>query len=688
MRLSLYWLACLCVYTSMAWSQAPNPMSLVDFLSLEQIVTVDSAPDGSTTIYSKVSANWKANARVEHLWARRGDGPFFQLTNGTSSEKNGRISPNGQWVAFLAKRATDKAAQLYVISVNGGEALRLTSHPTAVQTLAWGDDSTQLFFSAPDSRKTERQQRARIGDDLIRVDSDHAHHHIWSINALGGEAQRLTGGAFSTAVMHIQGGRILHSRQASPLLNDWPTSDLWIMDLDGGNAQRLTSNTILESEARLSPDGQSVAFIARALSAEGTTDYAAGDGYYNPKVFTLAISGNKPAALHGADFRGAALSIRWHRDGDALFVRANIGLSDQLYKLSLTTGDMERLTAGKQSLTDWAYSQESDSHIIVAASDISPGSLYKIQDRALESLTPDHASLESKFLIPKSERVIWTGEDGVEVDGILVYPLGYQKGQRYPLVVQTHGGPASSDQWGNYHPFNYRPVLAAQGFAVFTPNYRGSTGYGDAFLRDMVGGYFRHAHKDVLRGIDQLIERGIADPERLIKMGWSAGGHMTNKLVTVTDRFAAASSGAGAANWLSMVAQSDLRFLRSAWFGGTPWQENAPIETYWEHSPVKDVRRITTPVLFMVGAADERVPPAQSLEMFRAMKSLGLTAELYMAPGEGHGWSKLSHRLLKANLELEWFARHALDSAYIWEQPPTVARGIAPRSAIQLNPSR
>ena len=138
-------------------------------------------------------------------------------------------------------------------------------------------------------------------------------------------------------------------------------------------------------------------------------------------------------------------------------------------------------------------------------------------------------------------------------------------------------------------------MLAGKGYVSLQPNYRGSTGYGDAFLRDMVGHYFQNAHLDVMAGVDELIRRGIADPDRMVKMGWSGGGHMTNKIVTFTDRFKAASSGAGAAHWVSMYAQSDIRTYRTPWFGGTPWQKDAPIDAYWNNSPLKDVANVKTP---------------------------------------------------------------------------------------------
>jgi dipeptidyl aminopeptidase/acylaminoacyl peptidase len=281
------------------------------------------------------------------------------------------------------------------------------------------------------------------------------------------------------------------------------------------------------------------------------------------------------------------------------------------------------------------------------------------------------------FDLPRQEAVRYPGEDGVEVEGILYYPLGYEPGRRYPLIVHTHGGPRSSDKfefggWGTY-----TQVSTALGYAVFKPNYRGSTGYGDDFLRDMVGHYFQQAHLDVMAGVDHLIAKGIADGDRMAKMGWSGGGHMTNKIITHTDRFKAASSGAGASNWISMYAQSDTRIQRTPWFGGTPWQEDAPIDLYWGHSPLKDIHKAKTPTLVLVGSNDERVPPPQSVEIYRALKANGVETRLYMAPREPHVWRELRHELFKINVELDWFERHVRGRAYEWAVAPADRERVA-----------
>jgi len=282
-------------------------------------------------------------------------------------------------------------------------------------------------------------------------------------------------------------------------------------------------------------------------------------------------------------------------------------------------------------------------------------------------------ALARDFALPRQERVEWKGADGATVEGLLFFPIDYQPGQRYPLVVQMHGGPAESDKFGAGAGLlqNYFPVLAAKGYAVLRPNYRGSAGYGNPFYRDVVGGYFRNQQLDVMAGVDLLIRQGIADPARLVAMGWSAGGHLTNKLITMTDRFKAASSGAGVADWISMYAQTDTRASRTLWFGGTPWQRDAPIAAYWTHSPLKDVADVKTPTLFFVGENDARVPMAQSEEMYRALVSNRVPTHLYVAPREPHQWSGLHHLLFKANAELEWFERYARGRPYTWETAPS-----------------
>jgi dipeptidyl aminopeptidase/acylaminoacyl peptidase len=362
----------------------------------------------------------------------------------------------------------------------------------------------------------------------------------------------------------------------------------------------------------------------------------------------------------------------WSRDGRSIFFIANTGVRSELFRVDVVSQALTQLTRGDHALVQWHYLPGADEHVFGIDERENPGDVHVLPGGGG---TPKRVSrvydyLAREFRLPRQEAVRWKGEDGVEVEGLLFYPLDYEAGRKYALAVQTHGGPAASDKFGFGQWSEYVPVLASKGYFVLQPNYRGSTGYGDDFLRDMVGHYFRQAHLDVMTGVDGLIAKGLVDGDRMVKMGWSGGGHMTNKIITHTDRFKAASSGAGAVNWISMYAQSDVRIYRTPWFGGTPWQEDAPIDVYWNNSPLKDIYKVKTPTIILVGEKDVRVPPPQSVELYQALKSNGVPTHLYVAPREPHGWRELRHELFKVNVELDWFEKYCMGREYVWETAP------------------
>ncbi|MEZ5288620.1 MAG: prolyl oligopeptidase family serine peptidase [Vicinamibacterales bacterium] len=485
---------------------------------------------------------------------------------------------------------------------------------------------------------------------------------------MDGETERLTDGDFSV-IQYTQSpdrSRTAMTRTSSPLLEFSHLAEVWISDAAGGDARQLTSgNRVSEGSLGISPDNTQVLFRAGANEAM--------EGYHNGKLFVV------PAACGGATRMvtpaGAAYdmsSASWSDDGRAIYFVANMGVHDEIFRLDPATRTARRqLTEGQHSLAGWTCEGRAGRFVFVRQSPQNPGEVHVAPVAGGDARTgdarlrrPGHAI--SGGLAGGAPHV----EEAGQADGrgaALFYPIGYRDGQRYPLIVATHGGPASSDQFSFGHDAQ---VYAGKGYAVLKPNYRGSTGYGDAFLREMSKGYFKQAHLDVLAGTDAVIAMGVADPDKLVKMGWSAGGHMTNKIITFTDRFKAASSGAGAANWISMYAQSDNREFRTPWFGGTPWQADAPIDLYWNHSPLKDVSRVKTPTIFLVGAEDPRVPMPQSVEMFRALRSNGVPTHLYVAPREGHGWRELRHRLFKLQIEMEWFERWVHGRPYTWEPVP------------------
>jgi dipeptidyl aminopeptidase/acylaminoacyl peptidase len=657
---ALAWLA-------LAWASAePRPMSIVDLINVARISDPQVSPDGTRILYVLSVADWKKNRRVSHVWRIDADGSnAMQMTHGSEGESSPRWSPDGRTIAFVAKRGEDEFDQVYLLPNGGGEARALTRHKSSISRIAWAPGGSALYFTAPEPTTGEEKAREKVKDDVFAFDEEFKQVHLWRASVADGSEMRVTEGDWSVAAYDLSrdGRQIALHRAPSPLYGDGYRGEVWVTDSNGGSAVQITRNEVGESGASLSPDGRQVLF----LSASN----ARFDPYYNDRVF-VAPSGGGAARELASDTPWEVTSARWSKDGRAIYAVANMGVHSELVEIDPGTGRVRALSDGSHSIGGWSFGHAADCHVMTLDTPSGPGEVWRMPAPSgkLVQVTRVHESLARDFKIPRQERVEWRGKDGTKVEGLLVYPVDYEPGQRYPLVVQTHGGPMASDKFGFGYASSYVPVLSGKGYAVLKPNYRGSTGYGDRFLRDMVGGYFRNAHLDVMAGVDHVTAMGVADPERLVKMGWSAGGHMTNKIVTFTGRFKAASSGAGAANWISMYGQSDVRDYRTPWFGGTPWQKDAPIDLYWEHSPLKYVANVTTPTLFFVGEKDLRVPLAQSVEMHRALKANGVPTRLYIAPREPHGWSELRHQLFKANAELEWFETHVTKRPYTKEKAP------------------
>lgn len=652
---------------SAALAQDKRPMSLVDLLEVPNLSDPQVSPDGRQLVYVLGRTDWKANKRIDHLWRVGSDGSgAVQLTYGEEGESSPRWSPDGKWIAFVAKRGESKESQIYLLSNSGGEAEPLTKHETSVSSLSWTPDGSAIYFLVPDPKTGEEKEKEKLKDDVYAFDENFKQRHLWRIGISDRTEKRISEGNHSVLSYRLSqdGKKIAFHRAPSPLIDDEKHGEVWVMDAEGRGAVQLTRNGVAENGAELSPDNSQVLFTSDSNERF--------EPYYNGNIFLVLATGG-PARLAIPDLPYDAGQASWSKGGDAIFFVANTGVRSELFRVSLATRKLEQLTRGDHAVGAWRLSTTAGQHVMTIDEPANAGDVWMMP--ASGQGTPRQVThvfdyLARDFKLPRQEATQWKGADGVTVEGLVYYPLDYQQGKAYPLVVQTHGGPAASDKFGFGRWSSYTQVLAAKGYAVLKPNYRGSTGYGNDFLRDMVGHYFKNAHLDVMAGVDHLIKLGVADPNRLVKMGWSGGGHMTNKIITYTDRFKAASSGAGAANWISMYAQSDVRTYRTPWFGGTPWQENAPIDLYWEHSPLKYIHKVKTPTIVLVGQEDVRVPPPQSVELYRALKSNGVPTRLYIAPREPHGWQELRHELFKMNVELDWFERHAMGREYTWEKAP------------------
>jgi dipeptidyl aminopeptidase/acylaminoacyl peptidase len=642
-------------------------MTILDLIDIPSIGDPQLSPDGDWLLYVESRSDWEENRTISHIFRVDADGSgTVQLTYGKEGQSSPRWSPEGRRVAFTANRDDAEGTQIYLLSSGGGEAVRVTTHETSVSSIAWSPDGAFIYFLASDPLSAEEKKKQEIQDDVFAFDEDYQQTHLWSVEVETGEETRVTEGDFTVAQYSLSrdGTRVAHMRAPSPLFGDFEKAEVWVMEAGGEGGVRLTSDTVPQYGPQLSPDNEWVLF-----TADSNEEF---DFYFNDKIFLVPANGGDARVLI-PDFPYEVAGASWSADGESIVFIANTGVRQEIFRVEASSRKVTQLTQGDHTVGGVSFNPLNGYAAFTIQHRTSPGDVWITNTDAggePQRVTHLFDYLEETFHLPRQEAVQWEGEDGVAVEGLLFYPLEYREGRRYPLIVQTHGGPAASDKFQFGYSSNYIQVLAAKGYFVFKPNYRGSTGYGDPFLRDMVGHYFNQAHKDVMTGVDYLIERGLVDRNRMGKMGWSGGGHMTNKIITYTDRFKAAASGAGASNWISMYAQSDVRVYRTPWFGANPWEENAPIDVYWEHSPLKYVHNVTTPTLILVGEEDLRVPMPQSVEMYRALKALGVPVHLYVAPRQPHGWRELHHRLFKANVEMDWWERWVMEREYEWETAP------------------
>jgi len=654
------------IFLSLIITQNANSqtMSMIDLLNIPSVRDGQLSPDAKSILFVKSTADWKKNKSVNTVWCASTAGDNLrQLTSNIGDFTAPRWSPDGSNILFLSKRGNDKNNQIYVMSISGGEAIRLSSHATAVSSPEWSRDASEIFFLASDEKSDDQKSREKVKDDIYKFEQNYQQRHLWKISTLDGTEQRITEGDFSVSRINLSqdGTKIIHHRGDNPLLDAALKSEIWIMSTEGSDGAQVTDNNNPESDSELSPDNGSILYISWTDEND--------QPYFENNLFIIPAGGGNATQLLG-NFDHEIQQAHWSGDGNSIYFKANLGVHNELFELDLGSGEITQLTDGEHTVGNWQYSATSDQHIMSIRTAHNNGDFWHMAGADTIKITNIYDHLATDFDLPEQDIVSWKGEDGINIEGTIIYPNDYSTGTLYPLVVQTHGGPRAADQWGIFSATSYATVLAARGYLILRPNYRGSVGYGDAFVRDMVGSYFNQSHLDVMAGVDHLIAQGMVDGEKMVKMGYSAGGHMTNKIITYTDRFKAASSAAGAVNWISMYSQSDTRIYRTPWFGGTPWQEDSPIDTYWDHSPLKDIANVTTPTMVIVGGADVRVPKQQSIELYRALKSNGVDTALYIVPREQHGWEELRHRLSKMNVEMTWFEKYVRGLEFEWEVAP------------------
>jgi dipeptidyl aminopeptidase/acylaminoacyl peptidase len=623
----------------------------LESLKYRLVTDVQVSPDGKTVAYvvrDSILEPDKSEYRTQ-IWlstTQAGGKRSWQATSGPSSALRPRWSPDGEWLAFIGKRG-QKTANVWRLPVRGGEAERLTDAPADVSEAAWSPDGRWIAYIAPDGPPADLERREKERDDARVVDEDDRPGRLWLVSvepdAEGRfEGRKLLATGFSVGgspdpaaapdslAFSPDGRTIAFSHTVRPVINEWPSSDISLVDVATGSVRPFAATGAAETSPRFTPDGRFLAYVV-------TDEPPRWAHRENIRLAPLDSSAG-PARTLPPSFDESPRLAGFSADGTTLYFTEAKGVSDLLYAQNLATGAIRALTdegrvvsgANVNTRGTWIgfVRQTATDPSEAWASALSPFTPLRVSD--VNASLPKHA-------LPETRVLSWKGDRGERIEGLLTLPVGYVSGTRYPLLLVIHGGPAGVFKLTHVvMPGAYTTaVFASAGYAVLRPNPRGSSGYGTAFRRanekDWGGGDYR----DLMAGVDAVIAMGIADPDRLGVAGWSYGGFMTAWIITQTDRFKAASIGAPVTDLVSFTGTADIPGFLPSYFGGEFWETDLS-DTYRRHSPMNHVGRARTPALIQHGEDDRRVPISQGYELYNALKRQGVPTKMVTYPRQPH----------------------------------------------------
>ena len=629
------------------------------------------APDGSFFLF----ASNRDGDETQLYMMRHDGGEARKITDAEDGVSGFDFSPDGSWLVYQSGDSGQE--QLYRLAVGNlpdAEPAPLTDGAAGVDQWDFSPDGSRVYFTRPDSFDEDEKKRREEGFTVDIRNAVTPLSSLWSVGvATAAERRETDDPSYSINGFTLSDdGRWIGITGGSPkryernITAQRLYADLYLMDAATGEIERLTDNyEVGESGLTFSPDGRWIAFSA--------PDEMGRYSMTENRVYIREVDDRGGAFRKlGADFDQSSSVGFWSDDSNTIYFNAGVTVTTQLHALDVATGQVRQLTQERAALS---VSRDDDTGtILIGYSDprtpptvfTAPG-VDQVPDRSTRTQLVDANPQLADVAFGEEVEINWRSSDGKMVGGVLVYPVGYEEGRRYPLIVAIHGGPASADVLrfnGGYSA----QVYAGAGYAVLKPNYRGSRNYGNEHRTDIVGDYFTMGYEDIMTGVDHLIAEGIVDGDRLGALGWSAGGHWSNWILTQTDRFKAISSGAGTMNWISMYAQSDVQRNRQFYVGdGFLYEE---FDTYFDQSPLKYIANAKTPTMIHVVEGDPRVPSPQSVELHMALKKLDVPTELFMYPGRSHGIPDPRNRLVKAVSEMAWMDYYVrgIGEKFQWRQ--------------------
>ena len=633
---------------------SPSVLTARDTLRFARVSGPRLSPDGKWVLFTKTIRDMedKDLKTSTQIWRVGIDGQNTrQMTFGEANCSSPAWFPDGMKIAFLSTRGSGQGGEnpkslIFFMYGDGGEAWPETQHKESIQSFQISPDGTKILFIARDCLSEEEENKRKVKDDAEVVDESFRMSHLWIYDIGSKESKRLTEGSFtvSDAQWSPDSKQIVFVSRPNTKNDDSWNSDLWVVGSEGGKPSKLFDNPGTDVNPRWSPDGQFIAFSSKPYVNTNT--------WYS-KLYVIPSGGGAPE-VYLKDFDLDFGMPLWSSDGKSIFWSTGDRTTVRLFSVVLDTGRVTKIAVPKGSNSQWILAGDGSRWVWSYTGPEKPVEIVTAEEDLLNPVYLTDANpwlQEEGYKIGKVKTIQWKNSDGQEIEGVLTYPVDYEAGRKYPLILNPHGGPSSArtESFSSTNQF-----FAGNGFMVLQPNFRGSSNYGQEFLNANRNYWGIRDYDDCMTGVDYCIAEGLADPGRLICYGWSYGGYMSFWIVTQTDRFKAVSPGAGLPNLYSMYSTTDItNYL--GWFFGTPWDNE---DIYRKHSPIRHVKNVKSPVLILHGANDVRVPPSQAVEFYTALKDLGKDVTFVRYPREGHGISEPLHQIDRLRRYLFFFAEH------------------------------
>ena len=634
-----------------------------DICGFHQVSDAQLSPDGRVVAFV-VGDSYLGDGKLPKasIWIVLADGGEPRaFTSGPRSDTTPRWSPDGQTLAFLSDREEDGSYQLYLLPRNGGEARCPGRVEGAIPTtrslkcLEWSSDNKSLFFLMTDAETDEEKRRREDRDDAIEFEQNPKYTRLYRMDLDSGKTTCLSPDGFQIWEFAVapSGDKFAAVCSTLPFEQSWYTCRLIGFSQSEPDPVVLHEGPRQVSSPAWSPDGEQVAFLASNWSDRGVV----GGG-----IFVVPAGGGSILQL-ASDQEASFTWLEWLEDSGGLIAASLEWGEMALSEVRLDSSNRHWLWRDAAMLTEsnWPrFSRDTAGSIAVVREDSQHSRQVWLGRGATDQLgwsrLTEFNKHEEELRLGSVQSVRWEGAHGWEMQGFLIRPQGADSKGACPLVTNVHGGPTFTYGCQFYADSRWFQTLASHGIAVFLPNPRGSTGRGLAFAESNIGDMGGKDWEDIQRGIDALIDRGIADPERLGIAGGSYGGYMTAWAVTQTDRFKAAVMLAGISDWRSFHGRSYLCDWDAIHYGGAdPWDPNG---IFAPRSPITHVKNVVTPTLILHGEEDLDVPVEQGYFFYRALKDIGVETELVVYPREPHSIQEKAHVLDSNRRTVEWFRRH------------------------------